>query len=446
MQKSGGLHQALGTNDGEDGHPGADKSFSYLEFLFIGSFWFGWSFVWMPLVAVMIPRQLSTIVDDDHKGFKMNQAFLLGSIGSMVLSPLFGFMSDRSRKKMGRRRPFIILGCGISTVGLIAMGTSPPLVWFCISFLVLSLGNFIALAPYLALIPDVVPENQRGKACGCITAMSMIGFLAGGWLTYYLESYGVLFIYLLMVVVFVGSAYITVNFVPEVRVAVTPSEFYVKECILALFEAFRDKDFFWVVSSRFFIQMGCVALQMKLQYYLEDSLSEDYSVLGVTLAMNAAEALAVLFVPLLSGAVVSSVFAGYISDFRGGQRKQLIYISGGTMAAVTVLLGLSNIFFFDIILALVFGFGFGVFSTINWALVTDVLPNSDTYGKDMGLWNLAFTLQRVVIAPLVITPLTGVSIVYMDDQSQLEWFIVFMVVSVSFVIGTYLVRKVSNIK
>lgn len=445
MRKSGGLHQVI-KDYGKDGHPWADKSLGYLEFLFIGSFGFGWSFVWMPLIAVMIPRQLSTIVNDDLLGFKMDHAFLLASIGSMVLSPLFGSMSDRSRNKMGRRSPFIILGMGISVVGLSLMGLSPPLIWFCIGFLVLSLGNCIALVPYLALIPDVVPSNQRGKACGWLTAMSMIGFLAGGWSTYYLESFGVLFIYLLMELILVGSAFITVNLVPEVRVAVTATESFVKEYIWTPLETLRDTDFLWVVSYWFFIQLGCIALQKNLWYYLEDSLSENYSVLGVTLATTEFEALAVLFVPLLIGAFVSSIFGGYLSDLRGGQRKKLIYISGGSMAAVIIFFGLSNVFFCDMILALVFGFGFGVFTAINWALITDLLPNSDTHGKDIGLFNLAFTLERLVIDPLVIAPISSVSIAYLNDQSPLNWFIVIAFVSVSFAIGAYLLRKVGNIK
>jgi len=424
-------------------HPWADKTLSYLEFFFIGSFWFGWSFVWMPLVVVIIPKQMATIVNNENKGHAMGQAFLLGSIGSLLFSPLFGAMSDRSRNKMGRRSPFIILGCGVSTVGLLIMSPSPRLSIFCIGFFLLSFGNFIAVAPYCALVPDVVPANQRGKASGWLGAMSMLGFLAGGGLSYHLETFGVFFTYIMMIMVNTGSAYITITNVPEVRVALSAPFFSVTECICAFFEAFMDNDFFWVFFSRFFIQMGSIAVQENLQFYLHDSLNENYSVLGIPLASNEAEASSVLFVPLLTGAFLSSVFAGYISDLWGGERKQLIYISGGTMAVAMVMFGLNHVFFWDIIISLIFGFGFGIFSAIDWALATDVLPNSDTYGKDMGLWNLAFTLPQVIVAPM-----TGSTIDYFrrNDQSRLGWFVIFSVVALSFLLGTVLVRKVHNVK
>lgn len=399
--------------------------------------------MWMPLIVVIIPKQMTLIVEHGNRGQAMGQAFVLGSIGSLFFSPLFGAMSDRSRNKMGRRSPFIILGCGVSTLGLFIMSFSPRLNIFCFGFFLLSFGSFIALAPYCALVPDVVPANQRGKASGWLGAMSMLGFLAGGGLSYNLDSFGIFFTYLLMIAVNLGSAYFTVKFVPEVRVALTAPKFSVGECICAFFEAFTDNDFFWVFSSRFFIQMGCIAVQENLQFYLLDSLSADYSVLGIPLAMNEAEASSVLFVPLLTGAFLSSVFAGYLSDLWGGQRKQLIYISGGTMAGAMILFGINRHFFWDIIISLIFGFGFGIFSAIDWALATDVLPNSDTHGKDMGLWNLAFTLPQVIIAPAA-----GATIDYFHNKGRIRlgWFVIFLVVSLSFLIGTFLVRKVHNVK
>jgi len=424
-------------------HPWADKTLTYKEFLLIGSFWFGWSFVWMPLIVVIIPKQMSVIVGHENKGQGMGQVFLFGSIGSVFFSPLFGAMSDRSRNKMGKRSPFLILGGFFSSLGLLVMSLSPTLSIFCFGFLMLSLGNFVAVAPYSALVPDVVPHNQRGKASGWLGAMSMVGFLAGGGLSYHLDSFGIFLTYLIMIIVSLGSTGVTVMWVPEVRVALTAPKFSMAECICAFFAAFMDNDFFWVFSSRFFIQMGSIAVQENLQFYLHDSLKGNYTILGVKLAKNAAEAAAVLFIPLLTGALLSSVFAGYISDLWGGKRKHLIYISGGTMAVSVLLFGINDIFFWDVVISLIFGFGFGIFSAIDWALATDVLPDADSYGKDMGLWNLAFTLPQVFVGPLA-----GNTIDHFrsKDQSRLGWFLIFSAVAASFVAGTYLVRRVHNVK
>jgi len=424
-------------------HPWADKILTYRQFLVIGSYWFGWSFVWMPLIVVIIPKQMSAIVGHENKGQGMGQVFLFGSIGSVFFSPLFGAMSDRSRNKMGKRAPFLILGSCFSNLGLLVMSMSPTLSIFCFGFLMLSLGNFVAVAPYSALVPDVVPHNQRGKASGWLGAMSMVGFLAGGGLSYHIDSFGIILTYLVMICVSICSTGVTVMWVPEVRVALSAPKFSMTECICAFFAAFMDNDFFWVFSSRFFIQMGSIAVQENLQFYLQDSLNGNYSILGMKLAKSAAEAAAVLFIPLLTGALLSSVFAGYISDLWGGQRKHLIYISGGTMATSVLMFGINNIFFWDIVISLIFGFGFGIFSAIDWALATDVLPDADSYGKDMGLWNLAFTLPQVFVGPVA-----GRTIDHFRSTGQIRlgWLLIFSAVAASFAAGTYLVRKVHNVK
>merc|ERR1719219_395019 len=100
-------------------------------------------------------------------------------------------MSDRSRHKLGRRRPFIIFGAVFSTTGLLIQSFSPPFEIFCLGFFMLSFGNFITMAPYAALVPDVVPKDQRGKASSWLGALSTLGFLSGGFVSYHLETIGI---------------------------------------------------------------------------------------------------------------------------------------------------------------------------------------------------------------------------------------------------------------
>ena len=85
----------------------------------------------------------------------------------------------------------------------------------------------------------------------------------------------------------------------------------------------------------------------------------------------------------------------------GQQRKFLVYFSGMCMAFSCVLFGINRYFTLDILISLAFGFGFGVFSAIDWAMATDVLPNAQFYGRDMGMWNLSFTLPQVICAPFI---------------------------------------------
>jgi MFS family permease len=51
------------------------------------------------------------------------------------------------------------------------------------------------------------------------------------------------------------------------------------------------------------------------------------------------------------------------------------------------------------VLAILWGFGYGAYLSVDWALGTDVLPNPDHAGKDMGVWHLSMVVPQSVAAP-----------------------------------------------
>ena len=63
--------------------------------------------------------------------------------------------------------------------------------------------------------------------------------------------------------------------------------------------------------SRFFIQLGALIVQENLQYYLKDTIT-DFTLLGITMASDAVQAVSVLFVPLLFGAFIRFVFVLFV--------------------------------------------------------------------------------------------------------------------------------------
>ena len=92
-----------------------------------------------------------------------------------VAQPIVGRASDRTRTRLGKRRPFMLVGVPLMAASLGILATHPP---FWIMFALLSVAAFflwVALDPYNALIADLFPASQRGRVGGILGLVQMLG-------------------------------------------------------------------------------------------------------------------------------------------------------------------------------------------------------------------------------------------------------------------------------
>ena len=167
----------------------------------LSSYWFGWSFLWLPLLIVLIPVQAEALAGDASKGAALGSILILGSGVSVLTAPLLGSYSDSSTHPYGRRRPFMIVGTVLASVALLGLALAPSLGFFSAAFALLSLANNFIIAPYSALVPDLIPLEQRGMASGYLGLFSMLGNLMGGAVGSLQSTIGLTAVYLCLTVV-----------------------------------------------------------------------------------------------------------------------------------------------------------------------------------------------------------------------------------------------------
>lgn len=79
----------------------------------------------------------------------------------LIVQPIIGYLSDRTWGKLGRRRPFFLVGALLATAALFVMPNSPYL-WFAALMLwVLDASINISMEPFRALVADLLPSEQR---------------------------------------------------------------------------------------------------------------------------------------------------------------------------------------------------------------------------------------------------------------------------------------------
>ena len=87
--------------------------------------------------------------------------WLAGPVTGFLVQPIIGAMSDRTWTKLGRRRPYFLVGAILASIALFIMPESPYL-WAAASLLwVLDASINISMEPFRAFVADKLSEEQR---------------------------------------------------------------------------------------------------------------------------------------------------------------------------------------------------------------------------------------------------------------------------------------------
>jgi len=87
--------------------------------------------------------------------------WLAGPITGLLIQPVIGSMSDRTWNRLGRRRPYFLVGAILASTALFIMPNSSKL-WMAAGLLwILDASINITMEPFRAFVADKLPEEQR---------------------------------------------------------------------------------------------------------------------------------------------------------------------------------------------------------------------------------------------------------------------------------------------
>ena len=137
----------------------------------------------------------------------------------------------------------------------------------------------------------------------------------------------------------------------------------------------RDRcDLFVTMVGRAWIVMGMTMLNTYVLYFFHD-------VLGVR---NASANTGLVAGAAMVGAVVSSVWAGAISD--KVDRRLVVCLLRLADDAAALGFALAPELRFVFVYALLFGLGYGGVFSVGWALALDSIPELGDVARDLGIW------------------------------------------------------------
>lgn len=414
----------------------------------INAFWAANGGMWNA-VYVLLALSAAVVAPTD-KELVLGRATAAGGAVAVLVPITAGWLSDRTRTRWGRRTPWIAAGAAINVVGLLLLAWAPSVPALIAAYLVLQLGNNAAGAAFAAFVPEVMPHEQRGRASGLLNSATIIGTvvcLAAGLVILQLlgsTAGGAAAAYTALAVMVAGTTILSLSLLrepPDAPAAVERPAPGVG-LLRGLTAALADRDFRWVVVTRFFQTLGIWTILPFLTFYFKD----------VVRAPNFAAASDLWQLCVLAGGLVPALVCGALSD-RTGRRKLFVYLASGVQAAVTAVLVFTLVSDTVLIytLGIVFGIGYGAYAAVDWALACDALPDRfRTAARDMGVFHVAFTLPQV-FAPAVLAPVLYIlnqpgHVAGLATGPGVGYRVVFATAAVWFVLATVMVSRIRGVR
>ena len=155
------------------------------------------------LQSANISRIFATLGADPHQ---LSLFWLLPPLMGMVVQPLIGKFSDKTWNKLGRRKPYLLIGAIIAVAVMIMLPMAgdffpgetgrkmfigfTAVIWFGIfSLIFLDTSINIAMQPFKMMVGDMVNEEQKGLAYSIQSFLCNAGSLVGYLLPFCLTAW-----------------------------------------------------------------------------------------------------------------------------------------------------------------------------------------------------------------------------------------------------------------
>ena len=306
---------------------------------------------------------------------------LSGAVVAILVQPTVGAISDYAVSRWGRRKPFIVVGSLLDLVFLFGIATSNTLLLLATFVVLLQFSTNIARGPFQGYVPDLVADSQVGMASSMVGMMQIIGNLTGFALVSLAAFLGnrPLAIAAVAVVELVTMASVVVG----VGKGQAPKPREGKSWVEIARETWgtdilRERSYVWLVASRLFFLAAGGILFAFVVIYLKNVFGYDESGAG---AVNGAVLAAVAI-----GSLTAVVPASRLSDRIG--RKPVIYLACVVGAIGVAIAAFAPHVAVAILGAGLYGMAYGTFLSVDWALMTDIIPRASA-GRYMGLSNVA---------------------------------------------------------
>jgi MFS family permease len=386
--------------------------------LAISLYWLGINAVWGALNIQTLPPLSVQMLGPLYGplGFGLIAALLV--IVAIAVQPTVGMISDYTISRWGRRKPYIAIGTALDVVFLLGLALANDFIVLATFAALVSFSSNFAQGPFQGYVPDLVPARQVGLASGLMGMMIIAGNVLGVGLVAASVAFGEATGIVLnhpygLAIVGVGvleavTALATLVAVDETHGRAPPPRLgrWLHVARSAWGRDFaRERSYVWMLATRVLLLAAPGMTVLSAPFLMRRTFGLDDA--DATLWVFATAAMLVV----ISG--LSVLPAALLSDRFG--RRRVIVVTSLLGAAGALIVATAPTIPVALAGAALLGLGAGSFLSVDWALLTDIIPKHTT-GRYMGLATaiegIGSTTAPAVLSGLIIT---SVSLILADD-------------------------------
>lgn len=337
-------------------------------------------------------------VDEFEVGRALFLVGIAGAVVGILIQPTVGAISDYTVSRWGRRKPYIVFGSVVDVAFLLGIAYANTLVALAAFVMLLAVSTNIARGPFQGYVPDLVPGRQVGLASAMVGLMQILGNVTGfalatvaaiqtgvereaqkaaglmptaDYLPLAIIAIAIVeLVTMLSVVLRVGRGQPPKSREGRSWVAIAKSTWAT--------DILQERSYVFLLASRLLFLMGGGVLFNLVLTYLKQSHGLDQD--------GANSVNLVLLAIVVVANLIVIVPAARLSDRVG--RKPVIYTSCVIGAIGVGLAAIAPVIPVAVIGGALFGASGGMFLSVDWALMTDIIPKASA-GRYMGLSNVA---------------------------------------------------------
>ncbi|MEN2739650.1 MFS transporter [Microbacterium sp. X-17] len=349
----------------------------------------------------------------------------IGAIAALLATPIIGMFSDRTRSRLGRRRPYLIAGTILGLIALAGLAIAPNLIVLGIAWVLTQLGwGAMVLPGIIYSQADKVPEEQRGKVSGLVGFVQNLGPIVGAGLASAFIGKDLL---VFLVPGVIGAITIAL-FVIFVKDDPNPSLVNTEKLRLStffgnlVFNPRKHVDFAWNCLGRVIFNLGLSFSTTFTTFFFAARMGVTVSQIG-----------GIIVILSIGGVLTGSLGAlggGWLSD-KLKRRRLLVMVSAVLFTAGVLIMAFSTALPLLITGSLITSIAVGAFASVDQAIVLDILPERDTdAGRYIGINNYATMLPQA-IGPLIASVILVIGVTGADKNYGL----LFIVAAICTLIG-----------